>query len=395
MPGALSSQHHVDRVARRGAGLAKWTKYGADVLPAWVAEHDLGQPPAVRERLRELVDAGAFGYHYGDEPMVEAFCRWVGRRHGWSPDPGLIRPTTNVVQGVWASVQAFTTPGQKLILSDPVYYPFQDLGPTMEREVMRWNLVREREAGAGEQGWHYDLDALESLLRAEPDARILLLCHPQNPTGRVLTAEQLARIVELALEHDVLILSDEIHYDLVHPGAVHVPTLTVPGAESCTITITSGIKTFAIGGLRCAVTVCGDEALFDRLAHVPQNLLTVPNRLGCEAAIAAWDTGDEWVDNLKGVLDANRHRLIDRLGAELPDVGVHLPESTFLAWLDLSAWSPGDRPSTWLREHTGVACESGPKFGAGGEGHVRFNFGTSPEVLDEMLDRLVAGLGGS
>ncbi len=211
----------------------------------------------------------------------------------------------------------------------------------------------------------------------------------------MLTAEQLARIVELALEHDVLILSDEIHYDLVHPGAVHVPTLTVPGAESCTITITSGIKTFAIGGLRCAVTVCGDEALFDRLAHVPQNLLTVPNRLGCEAAIAAWDTGDEWVDNLKGVLDANRHRLIDRLGAELPDVGVHLPESTFLAWLDLSAWSPGDRPSTWLREHTGVACESGPKFGAGGEGHVRFNFGTSPEVLDEMLDRLVAGLGGS
>jgi cystathionine beta-lyase len=388
-PASLPSDQIVDRAARRAAGVVKWTKYDSDVVPAWVAEHDLGQPPAVHERLRQLVDAGAYGYHDANESMVEAFCRWATRRHGWSPEAGLVRPTNNVVQGVWASVQAFTRPDQKIVLSDPVYYPFHELGPTTEREVVKWNLVRD------DAGWHYDLDHLQALLEGDPSIRLLLLCHPQNPTGRVLTAAQLTRIVELAIEHDLIIVSDEIHYDLVHPGAVHVPTLTIPGAASCTIAVTSGIKTFAIGGLRCAVAVFGDERLRDRFDTTPEHLLTVPNRFGCEASIAAWDTGDAWVDDLRATLDANRHRLVDRLHAEVPEVGIHLPESTFLAWLDLSAFEPGDRPSTWLRTRTGVACESGPKFGAGGDGHVRLNFGTSPEVLDEIIDRLVAGLAGT
>ncbi|MCH2412857.1 MAG: aminotransferase class I/II-fold pyridoxal phosphate-dependent enzyme [Acidimicrobiales bacterium] len=384
--GSLPSQVHVDRSARRAAGVVKWTKYDADVIPAWVAEHDLGQPPAVHERLRELVDAGAYGYHDAADPMVEAFCRWASRRHGWSPEPGLVRPTTNVVQGVWASVQAFTRPDQKIVLSDPVYYPFQDLGPTTGREVANWNLVHD---GAG---WHYDLNALQALLEGDPSIGLLLLCNPQNPTGRVLDADQLTRIVALAREHDVIIVSDEIHYDLVHPSAEHVPALAVPGASTCTIAVTSGIKTFAIGGLRCAVAVFGDEPLRDRFDSIPEHLLTVPNRFGCEASIAAWDTGDAWVDDLRATLDANRHRLVDRLHAELPEVGIHLPDSTFLAWLDLTAFGQGERPSTWLRAQTGVACESGPKFGAGGVGHVRLNFGTTPEVLDEIVDRLVQGL---
>ncbi len=382
----LASAAVVDRAVRRASGLVKWTKYDDDVIPAWVAEHDLGQPPAVHERLRQLVDAGAYGYHAVDDELVEAFCNWVFRRHGWSPDPDLVRPTNNVVQGVWASVQAFTRPDQKIMFSDPVYYPFQSLGSTTHRDVVKWNLVRD------DAGWHYDLEDLQTLLEGDPSIRLLLLCHPHNPTGRVLTSGQLTRIVELAHEHDLIIVSDEIHYDLVHPGAEHVPTLTIPGASSCTITTTSGIKTFGIGGLCCAVTVCGDEQLHAGLAEIPENLLTAPNRFGCEASIAAWNTGDAWVDDLKAVLDANRHRLVDRLHAELPEVGVHLPESTFLAWLDLSAFEPGDRPSTWLRAQTGVACESGPKFGIGAEGHVRLNFGTSPALLDEIIDRLVAGL---
>lgn len=377
---------NIDGPARRTAGLVKWTKYDADVLPAWVAEHDLGQPPAVHARLRELVDAGAYGYHDAAGSMVEAFCGWVSRRHGWHVEPEMVRPMNNVVQGVWAGVQALTNPDQKIVLSDPVYYPFQSLGATTHRQEVRWNLVRDTD------GWHYDLDALQTLFEGDPSIRLLILCHPQNPTGRVLTAEQLTRIVELALEHDVVIVSDEIHFDLVHPGAVHVPTLTIPGASSCTISTTSGIKTFGIGGLCCAVMISGDQHLQAALADIPDNILTSPNRFGCEAALTAWNTGDAWVDDLKAVLDANRHRLVDRLHAELPDVGIHLPESTFLAWLDLSAFEPGDRPSTWLRAQTGVACESGPKFGIGAEGHVRFNFGTSPHVLDEMIDRLVAGL---
>ena len=168
----LASAAVVDRAVRRASGLVKWTKYDDDVIPAWVAEHDLGQPPAVHERLRQLVDAGAYGYHAVDGELVEAFCNWVFRRHGWSPDPDLVRPTNNVVQGVWASVQAFTRPDQKIMFSDPVYYPFQSLGSTTHRDVVKWNLVRD---GAG---WHYDLEDLQTLLEGDPSIRLLLLCHP-------------------------------------------------------------------------------------------------------------------------------------------------------------------------------------------------------------------------
>ena len=219
-----------------------------------------------------------------------------------------------------------------------------------------------------------------------------MLCHPHNPTGRVLTDDQLARIVDLANEHDVVIASDEIHSDFVYPGATHRPLPLIDNAAERTVVLTSGVKTFAMGGLRTAVASFADEHLHARFAEVPAELLGGVNRLGCEALIAGWDTADDWVDALVALFDLHRHHLVERLADELPEVRLHLPESTFLAWLDLSAFVPGDRPGRWLRERTGVACKGGPPFGAGGGGHVRMTFGTSTAVLDEMLDRLVAGL---
>jgi len=251
-----------------------------------------------------------------------------------------------------------------------------------------WPLVRD------EDGWHYDLDHLERLLAADPGIRLLVLCHPHNPTGRVLTEPQLVQIVDLCTRYDVVIASDEIHCDFVYPEATHRPTATIPGAGERTVTLTSGIKTFAIGGLRAAVASFADEDLHRRFLGVPEQLLGGVNRLGCEAATVAWEEADEWADALVALFDGHRRRLVDRIAAELPDVRVHLPQSTFLAWLDLSALEPGDRPATWLRERTGVRGKNGPLFGVGGEGHVRFTFGTSTAVLDEMVDRLVAGLGG-
>ena len=198
--------------------------------------------------------------------------------------------------------------------------------------------------------------------------------------------------MNLANEHDVIIASDEIHSDFVYLGAIHRPLPLIDGAAERTVVLTSGVKTFAMGGLRTAVASFADEHLHARFAEVPAELLGGVNRLGCEAVIAGWDTADDWVDALVALFDRHRHHLVERLADELPEVRVHLPESTFLAWLDLSAFGPGDRPGRWLRERTGVACKGGPPFGAGGGGHVRMTFGTSTAVLDEMLDRLVAGL---
>ncbi|HIM85223.1 MAG TPA: aminotransferase class I/II-fold pyridoxal phosphate-dependent enzyme [Acidimicrobiia bacterium] len=379
---------HVDTAARRRIGGLKWHLNGGDMLPAWVAEHDLGAPPAVAERLRELVDGGAFGYHTTGDEVGAAFARWAKTRHGWAADPDLIVPTANVLQGIWTCIEAFTDRDAAIVYSTPVYPPFLDAPPTTGRRAVDWPMVRT------ESGWRYDLDALEHLLEADPGIGLLLLCHPQNPTGLVFTEDQLVRIVELSDEHDLLVVSDEIHSDLVHPGSTHIPMLTIPGASSRTVTVTSGVKTFALGGLRCAVAVCGDERLHAGFSSVPAELRGGPNRMGCEATIAAWDTGSAWTDGLLALLDSHRHHLHERLAAELPEVAMFLPQSTFVAWLDMSAHEPGENPARWLRRLTGVACGNGPEFGPGGADHVRLTFGTSTELLDEMVDRIVAGLHG-
>ena len=373
-------------VNRREAGLVKWSRYGSDDLAAWVAEHDLGVPPEVSRRLQALVRDGAFGYHSSEDELGAAFSRWATSRHGWTPDPELVVPTNNVLQGIWACIEAFTKPGDGLVYTTPVYPPFLDAPPTTGRRAVDWPMVHD------DDGWNYDIDALQVLLEADAGISLLLLCSPHNPTGRLFRYDELTRIVELAHEHDLLIVSDEIHSDIVYPGSKHVPTLTIPGAATHTVTVTSGVKTFALGGLRCAVAVSDDESNLDRLRAVPSHLLGGANRMGCEATVTAWDTGGDWVDSLLALLDRHRRHLVERLRAELPDVGVHLPDSTFLAWLDLGAFSPGEVPSRWLRERTQVACGNGPKFGPGGKNHVRMTFGTTTTLLDEMINRLVAGL---
>ncbi len=378
----------VDPVDRRASGVIKWNRYPDRVIPAWIAEHDFGPPPAVVERLRELVDVRAFGYHSAGDDVGPAFSRWAAQRHGWTPDPGLILPTANVLQGIWACVEALTEPGDGIMYTPPVYPPFLDVSPTTDRRAVHWSLV------LTETGWHYDFDALSELLEADPGISLLLLCHPHNPTGRVLTAGELARIVELAHEHDLTIVSDEIHSDLVYEGSTHVPMLTVPGAASRTVAVTSGVKTFALGGMNCAVAVCGNDRLRSALRSIPAELLGAPNRMGCEASITAWETGSEWADDLLAVLDRNRRHLFDRIRTDLPEVTMFLPESTFVAWLDLSAFDTGDHPARWLRHMTGVACGNGPNFGPAAENHVRITFGTSAELLDEIADRIITGLKG-
>ncbi|HAQ22802.1 MAG TPA: hypothetical protein DGF10_04310 [Acidimicrobiaceae bacterium] len=380
---------HVEVERKIASGGYKWTPLAPEVIPAFVAEHDLGPFPVMQEKLREVVELGGFGYHLGAEAFAEAFSGWWSRRHGWDADPALVVPNTSVLQGVWASVEAFTNLGDAVVLPTPVYFPFHDIGPTTGRRVVEWQLVRDSE------GWHHDLDDLELLLVQDPGIRLLLLCHPHNPTGKVLTPAQLTRIVELAIEHDVIIASDEIHADFTYPGNKHVPTATIPGAAPVTVTLTSGIKTFAIGGLRASVAAFADERLLARFNQIPTNLLGGQNRLGSLAAVVGWNHGDDWVDELVALFDRHRHHLLDRLANELPDIRVHMPESTFLAWLDLSSYEPGDRPGSWLRNRTNVLGKDGPLFGSGGEGHVRLTFGTSTAMLDQILDRLVAGLGGS
>ncbi|CAI8394037.1 MAG: Cystathionine beta-lyase PatB [Acidimicrobiales bacterium AG-410-I20] len=381
----LPSALDLSPEGRRQMGLAKWNRYD-DALAAWVAEHDFGAPPAVYTRLQELVEGGAFGYHHDFERVLDSFTRWSTVRHNWTPNPELGLLTVNVIQGIWSCVEAFTRPGDGVLFSTPIYPPFFNIGPTTKRRPVHWSMTHDQD------GWHYDFEKLENLLISDSEIRLIVLCHPHNPTGRVLSSSELELLVDIAHRYGLIIVSDEIHGDLVHPEATHIPMLTIPGAEDCTVTVTSGIKTFAFGGIRCAVAQTGSKKIFEQLNAVPAYLLGGANRMGAEASITAWDTGETWVDEMKKVLDSNRHLLLNRLNEDLPAINMHLPQSTFVAWLDLSNYDPGERPATWMRGLTNVAGQNGLNFGSEGAGHLRLTFGTSPEVLNQMIDQMVEGL---
>lgn len=378
---------HVDEVAKRAGGNLKWGVDPPGVVPAWIAEHDLGPPPVVRDALRRLAELPDVGYSRRANDLGGAFADWCEVRHGWSPDPDLVVPTADVLQGIWAVVAAFSEPGEGVITTPPVYPYFHDVAPELGRRSLECPL--RHDAG----GWRLDLDDLAALLEREPDARILLLCSPHNPTGHIYSREDLQAIVELTHRHDVILVSDEIHFDLVYPGGSHCPTLALPDAAEHTVALFSAGKAFAISGLRAAIAVFASRDLHARFnKSMPPRLLGGVGRAGVEAAITAWRHGAGWLDELVALFDRHRRMVVDTLALEVPAAGCHLPASTFLAWLDLSALQLGPDPAARLVESARVRTSEGHEFGTGGAGHVRLNFGTSTILLEEILGRLVGAL---
>ena len=379
-----------DAGLKRGNRNAKWTKHGPEALPAWVAEHDFRPPPGVLDAMRATIDRGDFGYHDLEDDAGAAFARWAGERYGWSPDPEFVHTCVDVLQGVTAAITALAGPGEGVILTPPIYHIFLQICPTARRRQLEWLMRHDREAG-----WTLDPDDLEDLVRREPDARVLLWCHPHNPTGWVPGAEVLQQVVDLAHAYDFYVVSDEIHADLVYAdsAAPFTPMLAIPGAAERVVTITSPAKTFALSGLRCAVMAYGDRNLRRsvRQAHPPL-LLGHAARTGIDAAVAAWRHGAAWADGLVAHLAELRDHLTARLSAEAPEVVLHRPDSTFLAWLDVSACGLGKAPAARLLEDAGVAVSEGTEFGTNGDGHVRLNFGTPMPVLNEVLDRMAPSL---
>lgn len=380
----------VDVRLKRGNDNSKWRRYGEGVTPAWVAEHDFRPPAAVVSAMQATLDRGDFGYHDLDAEVAEAFVLWARQRYGWRPRRELVHTSVDALAAVTAAVTALSEPGEGVVLTPPIYHVFLKICPSARRLQVDWPMRRDPL-----RGWHLDPEDLAALLRTRDDCRVLLWCNPHNPTGWVPPRPVLERLVQLAHEHDFHIVSDEIHGDLVFADApaAFTPMLAVDGASERVVTVTSPAKTFALSGLRCAVTAYGDESLLTRVrrAHPPL-LLGHAARTGIDAATAAWRYGHAWADGLVEHLAEMRGHLAARLSAEVPEVRMHPPESTFLAWLDLTACELGPEPAAALLRRAGLAVSEGADFGPGGEGHVRVNFGTSKPILDDIIDRLVSGI---
>jgi cystathionine beta-lyase len=363
---------------------AKWTWYPDDVLPAWVAEMDFRVAPAVRAALATAVQLDDLGYASADAAgLGKAFAGFAQRRFGWEVDPAQVTPLNDVVSGLYDFVRVLTEPGDGVIINPPVYHPFFPVIEQTGRKIVEAPLAGDREL---------DIDAIEAAFA--DGARALILCNPHNPTGGVLSRDELARIAEIAAAHDAWVLADEIHSPMVFEGAEHVPFTTVSDAAAERgIVLTSASKAFNTAGLKCAVAITASETAAAGAERLPE-IAKHCGHFGVLASVAAFESSDEWLDELVGVLDSNRKLLGELLTGHLPQVGYEQPQAGYLAWLDCRALGLGDDPAAVLLERAKVALSPGPQFGTGGEGFARLNYATSPELLTEIVKRLAEGAEG-
>ena len=377
----------LDDLRRRHS--AKWRVFGPDVLPAWVAEMDFALAEPIATALTEAVRRSDTGYmDIGDLP--EALAEFAGARWDWVIDPAQVLVVPDVVTGIAAAIEAFTAPGDGIVINTPVYPPFfSTIDHVTRRRVVEAPMARDA-VGA----YRLDLDAIDAAL-AQPGVTALLLCSPHNPTGTVPSPQELDAIARIALAHDALVIADEIHAPLTMPGVTHTPFLTrmVDGLKA--VSVISASKSWNIPGLKCAQVVSGSAEVDARLRETTSmETIYGTGLLGVLASIAAYREGQPWLDQARSVIAANAGRTADVVRQHLPRVRHVPPQATYLAWLDCTATPVADDPAKALLESARLAVTDGAGFGANGRGFIRLNLGTSPVILDEVLDRVVRVVGG-
>lgn len=379
-PFGLRSFGPADLVDRPGVKF----RHAAGRFASWVADMDFPIAPAIVERLRERV-AVDVGYPAWDEadrsPLADVFADRMATRFGWSLSPVRLRELSEVLQGVEFAIHHLTAPADGIVLHTPSYPPFLE---TIARSGRRLIAVP---ATPTASGFEWDYDALDAQL-ATAGARLWIVCHPQNPTGHVFARPELERIAEIALRHDLVVVSDEIHSELVHPPHGHVPFASLDDAVAeRTVTVTSSSKAFNLAGLRWGIMHIGVDRLVSALDALPVHYTGVPNLLAVEATDAAWREGDGWLEAVREQLEANRRLLGELLCEHLPGIRYRMPHATYLAWLDCRELGLGDDPAAVFAER-GVDIYSGLRFGEQGAGFVRLNFATSPTVLKATVQAM-------
>jgi cysteine-S-conjugate beta-lyase len=366
----------------------KWSRYPADVLPAWVADMDFAVPEPVQQAIVRLVEQRDYGYcaRTGEAGLAAAFAEHMRRRFDWSPDPELVQPVSELIQAMFAAVMAFSAPGEGVVVQTPIYPPFLMTVAQTGRRLVDNPLL--------DDGTRFVLDLADLRRRIDHGTRVLLFCNPHNPTGRVFDREDLRAVGELAVERDLVIVADEIHADLVYPGRQHVPMATLgPEVAARTITLTSATKGFNIPGLRCALMHFGSPDLKERFFRtIPERLLGQVNVVGIDATVAAWRHGQPWLEAVMARLRANRDRVSRFLAAELPGIRSYPPEGTYLAWLDCRALELPTSPFEFFLERARVGFSDGAEFGPPGQGCVRLNFATSGAILEQILERMAGAV---
>lgn len=371
-------------IPRRNTRSYKWDSAPAgDVLPLWVADMDFRTASAVIEALERRVRHGIFGYVRVPDEYYEAVIRWFERRHGWRFERDWMIYTSGVVPAVSAVIKALTEPGDGIVVQTPVYNCFFSSIRNNGCRIVTNPLKYE------DQTYHIDYEDLERKT-ADPSVKLLLFCNPHNPAGRVWTREELRRVGDICLRNHVMIISDEIHCELVFPGYTYTPFASLGDRYlRNTITCVSPSKSFNLAGLQIANIITCDKTIRERIDRaININEVCDVNPFGVEATIAAYNEGEEWLMRLLDYLKANYEDMNEFFRKYLPRIPVTKLEGTYLVWTDCRALSiPSETLGSRLLAETGLWLNSGMMYGAEGEGFLRWNIACPRSVLRDALNR--------
>ncbi len=378
-------------IDRRGSHCMKWdmmqARYGvspADGIPMWVADMDFRAPDCVHAALRTMVDHGIYGYFGDDSAYLQAIRWWMDSRHGWQLDPAAVFTTHGLVNGTALCIETWTQPGDGVVLLTPVYHAFARVIRAAGREVIELPLKIE-------DGLHrLDLDA-----PLPENARMLLFCSPHNPGGRVWSVAEQQAVADFAARHDLILVSDEIHHDLVMPGHRHVPMpLAAPDSLDRLVMLTAATKTFNMAGAHTGNVIVPNPELRRAFAGTMAAQGISPNSFGMHMVTAAYSPeGAAWVDALNAYLDGNR-RLFDAGIAQIPGLRSMPLQATYLAWVDFAGTGMEATEFTARVERDArIAVNHGETFGTGGDSWLRFNLATPRTRVVEAVERLQKAFG--
>lgn len=375
---------------RLGTDSQKWQKYaGKEILPLWVADMDFRSSPAIIAALHERVEHGIFGYARPTAATVSAVTDALTSRYGWTIDPSWIVWLPGLVCGLNVTSQAFAQPGEEVLTLTPVYPPFMTAPKNSGRVSVTVPFVLNDSAKPAR--WDIDWAALEAAVT--PQTKLFFLCNPHNPLARVWRREELQRLGDFCVRHDLVLCSDEIHCDLILDDSLpHIPAAKLsPEIAARTVTLMAPSKTYNVPGLGTSFAVISDSALRARFVRATAGIVAEVTTLGFSACEAAYRDSEEWRQDLLEYLRGNRDFILDFLVRELPQLYVAAPiEATYLAWINIEALNLPD-PIAHFEQH-GVGLSECAFFGAKRGSHVRINFGCPRATLNEALNRIKAAV---
>jgi len=380
------------KIDRRNTNCLKWDYrkdfFGAaDILPLWVADLDFEAPPAVKAAIIDRAKHGAYGYSGYSKSYFAAICSWLNRRFNWGIDSDWIISTPGIVPAINFAIQTYTKPGDRILAQTPVYPPFLSSVKTNQRELVISELINK------DNRYYMDFDHIETEFKI--GVKMMLLCSPHNPVGRVWTKEELTSLGDLCLRHNVLLISDEIHADIVYSPHIHYPiaSLSEEYADN-TITMIAPSKTFNVAGLFNSAIIIPNQEIRKEYQHTIKKMgLYLGNIFGMLACEVAYNHGEDWLEAMLRYLKTTEIEARDYINTEIPMLKVSPLEGTFLLWLDFRKLGlSDDNLSDFLLNEAKVGLNSGHTFGQGGSGFMRMNIGCPRSFVFEALNRVRAAL---